>query len=225
MSAGGDTICAVATPPGVGGIGIVRVSGPAVRTICTGLTGSLPAPRHAVLSAFRAADGELIDSGIVLYFPAPHSFTGEDVLELQGHGGSHVLGRVLQRVRELGARDARLLGLRVTDVVDEVVLAPDLLGAIAVAAYSYMALVPIIQPPIMNLLTTKKERMIRMDYAPRPVSRRARVLFPIVVTVVVALLVPAAAPLTHACRPSSHGSSSGAMRARPRRWPRQSSRR
>jgi tRNA modification GTPase len=106
MSAGGDTICAVATPPGVGGIGIVRVSGPAVRTICTGLTGSLPAPRHAVLSAFRAADGELIDSGIVLYFPAPHSFTGEDVLELQGHGGSHVLGRVLQRVRELGARDA-----------------------------------------------------------------------------------------------------------------------
>ena len=106
MSATGDTICAVATPPGIGGIGIVRVSGPAVRDISRGLTGSLPAPRHAVLAAFRAADGEVIDSGLVLYFPAPQSFTGEDVLELQGHGGSHVLGRVLQRVRELGARDA-----------------------------------------------------------------------------------------------------------------------
>ncbi|MEJ2400418.1 MAG: tRNA uridine-5-carboxymethylaminomethyl(34) synthesis GTPase MnmE [Xanthomonadales bacterium] len=107
MSTGGDTICAVATPPGVGGIGIVRVSGPAVRSICTALTGSLPAPRHAALAAFRAADGERIDSGIVLYFPAPHSFTGEDVLELQGHGGGHVLGRIVQRVRELGARAAQ----------------------------------------------------------------------------------------------------------------------
>ena len=106
MSATNDTICAVATPPGIGGIGIVRVSGPAVPAICTALTGSLPAPRHAALAGFLAADGEVIDSGIVLYFPAPHSFTGEDVLELQGHGGSHVLGRVLQRVRALGARDA-----------------------------------------------------------------------------------------------------------------------
>jgi sodium ion-translocating decarboxylase beta subunit len=74
-------------------------------------------------------------------------------------------------------------------------LAPRLLAPIAVAAYSYMSLVPIIQPPIMRLLTTKKERMIRMEYAPRPVSQRARVLFPVVVTLVVGLLVPDATPL------------------------------
>ncbi len=106
MSARDDTICAVATPPGVGGIGVVRVSGPDARAVCTGLTGALPPPRHAALARFRDAAGEIIDSGIVLFFPAPASFTGEDVLELQGHGGSQVLAQVLQRVRELGARDA-----------------------------------------------------------------------------------------------------------------------
>lgn len=74
-------------------------------------------------------------------------------------------------------------------------LAPSLLAPIAVAAYSYMSLVPIIQPPIMRAMTTKAERRIRMDYAPRPVSRRALVLFPIVVTIVVGLLVPEATPL------------------------------
>jgi oxaloacetate decarboxylase beta subunit len=74
-------------------------------------------------------------------------------------------------------------------------LAPELLAPIAVAAYSYMSLVPIIQPPIMKLLTTKKERMIRMEYAPRPVSKRARVIFPIIVTLAVGLLVPEATPL------------------------------
>ncbi len=74
-------------------------------------------------------------------------------------------------------------------------LAPSLLAPIAVAAYSYMSLVPIIQPPIMRAMTTKAERRIRMDYSPRPVSRRALVLFPIVVTVVVGLLVPEATPL------------------------------
>lgn len=74
-------------------------------------------------------------------------------------------------------------------------LAPELLAPIAVAAYSYMSLVPIIQPPIMKLLTTKKERRIRMEYTPRPVSQRGRILFPILVTVVIGLLVPAAAPL------------------------------
>jgi sodium ion-translocating decarboxylase beta subunit len=74
-------------------------------------------------------------------------------------------------------------------------LAPSLLAPIAVAAYSYMALVPIIQPPLMKLLTTRSERRIRMEYAPRPVSSRARVLFPILVTLVVCLLVPAATPL------------------------------
>lgn len=74
-------------------------------------------------------------------------------------------------------------------------LAPNLLAPIAVAAYSYMSLVPIIQPPLMRLLTTKAERSIRMQYAPRPVTQRARILFPIVVTLVVGLLVPDAAPL------------------------------
>lgn len=74
-------------------------------------------------------------------------------------------------------------------------LAPDLLGPIAVAAYSYMSLIPIIQPPIMRLLTTKKERMIRMEYSPRPVSQRALVMFPIITTVVISLIAPQAAPL------------------------------
>lgn len=74
-------------------------------------------------------------------------------------------------------------------------LAPELLAPIAVAAYSYMSLVPIIQPPLMKLLTTRKERRIRMEYAPRPVSKRARILFPILVTLLVGLLVPDATPL------------------------------
>lgn len=74
-------------------------------------------------------------------------------------------------------------------------LAPELLAPIAVAAYSYMSLVPIIQPPLMKLLTTRKERLIRMEYAPRPVSKRARILFPILVTLLVGILVPDATPL------------------------------
>lgn len=74
-------------------------------------------------------------------------------------------------------------------------LAPELLAPIAVAAYSYMSLVPIIQPPVMRLLTTREERMIRMEYAPRPVSRRALILFPVIVTFTVGLLVPEATPL------------------------------
>jgi carboxybiotin decarboxylase len=74
-------------------------------------------------------------------------------------------------------------------------LAPSLLAPIAVAAYSYMSLVPIIQPPLMRLMTTRKERRIRMEYAPRPVSRRARVIFPVVVTLAVGLMVPEAVPL------------------------------
>ncbi len=74
-------------------------------------------------------------------------------------------------------------------------LAPEMLGPIAVAAYSYMSLVPIIQPPIMRLLTTRKERLIRMKYAPRPVSHRAVILFPLIVTIVVSLIAPDAAPL------------------------------
>lgn len=74
-------------------------------------------------------------------------------------------------------------------------LAPELLAPIAVAAYSYMSLIPIIQPPIMRLMTTRKERLVRMDYAPRPVSQRIRIAFPIVVTVIISLLAPDAAPL------------------------------
>ncbi|MCU0519371.1 MAG: sodium ion-translocating decarboxylase subunit beta [Anaerolineae bacterium] len=74
-------------------------------------------------------------------------------------------------------------------------LAPHMLGVISVVAYSYMSLVPIIQPPIMRLLTTREERMTRMDYAPRPVSGRALVIFPVLVTIAVGILVPEAAPL------------------------------
>lgn len=74
-------------------------------------------------------------------------------------------------------------------------LAPHMLGVISVVAYSYMSLVPIIQPPIMRLMTTREERMTKMDYAPRPVSRTALVLFPVVVTIAVGILVPKAAPL------------------------------
>lgn len=74
-------------------------------------------------------------------------------------------------------------------------LAPDMLGPIAVAAYSYMSLIPIIQPPIMRLLTTRKERLIRMDYSPKPVSQKAVIIFPILVTIVISLLAPDAAPL------------------------------
>jgi sodium ion-translocating decarboxylase beta subunit len=74
-------------------------------------------------------------------------------------------------------------------------LAPELLAPIAVAAYSYMSLIPIIQPPLMRLLTTRAERRIRMEYAPRPVSRRALIMFPVLVTVIVGLLVPEATPL------------------------------
>ncbi|HEB57713.1 MAG TPA: tRNA uridine-5-carboxymethylaminomethyl(34) synthesis GTPase MnmE [Gammaproteobacteria bacterium] len=102
-----DTIAAVATPPGSGGVGIVRVSGPACRAIATALLGNPPAPRHATLCDFRDAGGGLIDTGLALYFPAPHSFTGEDVLELQGHGGAVVMDMLLGAVLAAGARMAR----------------------------------------------------------------------------------------------------------------------
>ena len=102
-----DTIAALATPPGQGGVGIVRISGPAVPAMAQQLLGRLPAARHAGVHAFHAADGTLIDQGVVLYFAAPASFTGEHVLELQGHGGPVVLDLLLQRVLALGARPAR----------------------------------------------------------------------------------------------------------------------
>lgn len=102
-----DTIAAIATPAGRGGIGIVRVSGPAVPAITTALFGEPPVPRQATLRSFTDADGTQLDSGIVLFFPAPQSFTGEDVLELHGHGGAVVTSLLLKRVCELGARLAR----------------------------------------------------------------------------------------------------------------------
>jgi len=107
MQASSDTIAAIATPPGQGGVGIVRVSGPGVPAIAQQLFDRVPVERRAELHGFRDADDELIDSGLVLYFAAPASFTGEDVLELHGHGGPVVLDLLLARVLSLGARPAR----------------------------------------------------------------------------------------------------------------------
>lgn len=107
MSHSKDTICAVATPAGRGGVGIVRASGPAAAQMASALLGSNPMPRYAHFTRFRNSAGELLDEGILLYFPAPASFTGEDVVELQGHGGPVVLDRLLQRLLELGGRLAR----------------------------------------------------------------------------------------------------------------------
>jgi len=101
-----DTIAAVATAPGRGGIGIVRVSGAGCRALADALLGGCPEPRVAALRAFLGDDGEAIDAGIVLFFPGPASFTGEDVLELHGHGGPVVMDLVFRRVLELGARAA-----------------------------------------------------------------------------------------------------------------------
>jgi tRNA modification GTPase len=102
-----DTIVANATPPGRGGIGIVRMSGTAVRGIARAMLGALPTPRLATLGTFRDAEGAAIDSGIALFFPQPHSYTGEDVLELHGHGGPVVMDLLVARAIELGARQAR----------------------------------------------------------------------------------------------------------------------
>jgi len=99
-----DIIAAIATAPGRGGIGVVRVSGAHIDGLIEGILGRRPCPRHATYANFLDAGGEAIDAGIALYFPAPASFTGEDVLELQGHGGPQVLRRLLGRCQELGAR-------------------------------------------------------------------------------------------------------------------------
>jgi len=99
-----DTIAAIATAQGCGGIGIVRISGPAVPSVAKQLLGGLPAPRRAQYCDFSDAQGAAIDHGIALYFCAPHSYTGEHVLELQGHGGLAVLQLLLQRCIALGAR-------------------------------------------------------------------------------------------------------------------------
>jgi len=102
-----DTIAAIASAFGAAGIGVVRVSGPHVPAIARALLRHEPSPRHAHFAAFRDAQGALIDRGLLLYFPAPASYTGEHVLELQGHGSAVLLDAVLRRVCELGARLAR----------------------------------------------------------------------------------------------------------------------
>jgi tRNA modification GTPase len=105
--ASADTIAAIASAPGRGAVGVIRVSGPEVPRIAAEIIGVLPAARQAHVSNFRAADGEAIDRGLALYFPAPASFTGEHVLELQGHGGALITDLLLRRVLELGCRMAR----------------------------------------------------------------------------------------------------------------------
>ena len=102
-----DTIAAVATAPGRSGIGVIRVSGPAVRAVIAGILVRLPEPRTATLCDFRDGNGDTLDRGLALFFPAPHSYTGEDVLELHGHGGPAVLQLILRRCLDLGARPAQ----------------------------------------------------------------------------------------------------------------------
>ena len=101
-----DTIVAAATPPGRGGVGIVRISGPKVPEVAAVMLGELPRARHATLVRFLDAQHEPIDAGLALFFPAPHSYTGEHILELHGHGGPMVMDALIARALELGARRA-----------------------------------------------------------------------------------------------------------------------
>lgn len=107
MKAQAETIAAIATGAGAGGIGIVRLSGTSAPAIATVLLGRKPLPRHAHFCHFHDEHGSLLDRGLLLHFPAPHSFTGEDVVELQAHGSRIVLASLLDRVIRLGARQAR----------------------------------------------------------------------------------------------------------------------
>jgi tRNA modification GTPase len=106
-----DPIAAIATAPGRGGIGVVRVSGRELGPVIDAVCARVLAPRAATLLPFRAADGEPIDTGLAIHFPAPHSYTGEDVLELQGHGGPVVMQLLLERVLQAG----RAIGLRLAE--------------------------------------------------------------------------------------------------------------
>lgn len=101
-----DTIAAQATAPGRGGVGIIRVSGPGALGIARDVLNIEPKPRYAHYGPFHDRDGQTLDEGIALYFPNPHSFTGEDVIEFQGHGGPVILDLLLKRIIELGARQA-----------------------------------------------------------------------------------------------------------------------
>ncbi|BEV72637.1 tRNA uridine-5-carboxymethylaminomethyl(34) synthesis GTPase MnmE [Paludibacterium sp. THUN1379] len=99
------TICAIATAPGRGGVGVIRISGRDLLPFASAIAGGkTPKPRYALYTDFLAADGHAIDNGLLLYFPGPNSFTGEDVIELQGHGGPVVMRMLLARCVELGAR-------------------------------------------------------------------------------------------------------------------------
>ena len=102
-----DTIAAIASAPGAAGVGVLRISGPQVPAIARALLGRTPRPRHAHFASFRDAQGQPVDHGLLLHFPAPSSYTGEHVLELQGHGSAVLLDALLHRVCELGARLAR----------------------------------------------------------------------------------------------------------------------
>lgn len=102
-----ETIVALATPHGRGGVAVIRVSGSNIQPIAKQLLGRVPKKRYAKYLSFLSEDGSIIDEGLALYFPAPYSFTGEDVLELQGHGGPVIVNCLLKRVMQLGARLAR----------------------------------------------------------------------------------------------------------------------
>lgn len=102
-----ETITAQATPPGRGGVGIIRISGPLSPKVAQTLLGKLPSPRQAEFLDFKDAKGETIDQGLAIYFPAPHSFTGEEVLELHGHGGPVVMDMLLRTITSQGVRLAR----------------------------------------------------------------------------------------------------------------------
>lgn len=102
-----DTIAAPATPPGRGGVAIIRISGPLVSTISEQLLGKIPKPRYASFHIFKDEEGNAIDEGLALFFPGPNSFTGEDILEIQGHGGPFVVDCLMRRILSLGARVAR----------------------------------------------------------------------------------------------------------------------
>ncbi len=102
-----ETIAAIATPPGRGGVGIVRVAGPHVKDILQAITGKIPSPRQSVYTPFLNEEKTALDFGIAIYFPAPHSFTGDDIAEFQGHGGPVIMDCLLQRVISLGARVAK----------------------------------------------------------------------------------------------------------------------
>src|SRR5210317_543338 len=99
-----DTICAIATAPGRSGIGIIRISGQKCRSLAQKILGFTPEPRHAYFTDFLDSSANTLDRGIALFFQAPNSFTGEDILELQGHGGVFVLNSILKEVLSYDCR-------------------------------------------------------------------------------------------------------------------------